>query len=342
MAAESPKNIVVCLDGTRNQNETQNTNVHRIYEMLDKNVSVQHYWSGVGVGGMFIGNALDSISGRGVFRAVRSAFTFIRGNYQTGDRIFVFGFSRGAFAARHLAGMIVRMGFGLPAETSYERYRKLLATGAATETRQVVDFLGMFDCVPGNQLYLLKRTLRSLNEPVLEAGITNVAHAVSRDERRWSFKPLLFRDGGQQTFHQVWFPGYHFDLGGDDNPPLNGFALWWMLREAYGYGLALTAIKCPSDADGWHHGRLGVKLGFMPEIDSEAPGHPSDYWTTRRGLRCERMTLPDAPLISPQPDLAHLDLCPRGCGEELFDFFLTDEGKRRFTKFLARATIKDR
>ena len=336
------KNIVVCLDGTRNQNETQNTNTHRVYEMRDKAHSASNYWSGVGVGGRLIGNGLDAVCGRGLFRTVRAAFTFVRGNYQPGDEIFIFGFSRGAYAARHLAGMITRVGLGLATEASYDRYRELLLSQTAPSTRQEVNFLGMFDCVPGNQLYLLRASLRVLNSPVLEPGIRNVAHAVSRDERRWSFKPLLFINGGQNTFHQAWLPGYHFDVGGDDNPPLNGFALWWMLREAYGHGLALTNIKCPAEADGgWHHGRLGVKLGFMPGIDSEAPGHPSDYWTTRLGVRCLRLSLQGSDKVDPQPALEDLDVCPRGCGEDLFDYFGTDEGERRANKLLRSARANE-
>jgi hypothetical protein len=201
-----------------------------------------------------------------------------------------------------------------------------------------VHFLGLFDCVPGNQIYLLKnKTLRSLNSPLLEPGIENFSHAVSRDERRWSFAPIIFENGGQSTFNQSWFPGYHFDIGGDKNPPLNAFALWWMLREAYAQGLALKLIQCPDGRNAWtHHGKLGIKIGFMGVIDSQATGHPSDYWTTRLGFQKPRGALPNAKLVSPQPDLATLDECPRGCGEDMFDFFLTPEGNRRLGRLLGR------
>src|SRR5262249_36680980 len=147
-----------------------------------------HYLSGVGIGGWAIGNALDAAMGRGLFRIMRNAFTFVAGNYQRGDRIFIFGFSRGAFAARHLAGMIARLGLGRFAEETYRKYRAQLEAGtpapALTDSQPKVQFLGMFDCVPGNQIYLLRRHLRTLNSPCLESGIRHVAHAVSRDERR--------------------------------------------------------------------------------------------------------------------------------------------------------------
>src|SRR5205823_13848725 len=102
-----------------NDNERQNTNIHHFFSMLDKSQTPAHYWSGVGIGGWAVGNALDATMGRGLFRIMRSAFTFVKGNYQRGDQIFIFGFSRGAFAARHLAGMIARLGLGRFAEETY-------------------------------------------------------------------------------------------------------------------------------------------------------------------------------------------------------------------------------
>ena len=148
------RNIVACLDGTWNENETQNTNIHCIFTMLDRSKTTCNYFSGVGIGGRAIGNALDAATGRGAFRIMRNAFTFIKGNYQQGDRIFIFGFSRGAFIARHLSGMIVRLGLGKIAEQTYRDYRAQLAAGIPPQRCVDVHFLGMFDCVPGNQIYL--------------------------------------------------------------------------------------------------------------------------------------------------------------------------------------------
>lgn len=237
----NPSNIVVCFDGTWNQNEKENTNVHRLIGLLDKRRSISNYYSGVGVGGRTIGNLLDGGSGRGVFRTVRAAYTFVRANFIEGDRIFIFGFSRGAYAARHLAGMIARIGIQHHTEVGYDEYRVELLKVRRPERRgprHDVHFLGMFDCVPGNQRYWMSR--KYVNNPILEPNIRNVAHAVSRDEKRWSFKPLLFERSEQDSFQQVWMPGFHFDVGGDQNEPLNNFALWWMLREACRNGLHLS------------------------------------------------------------------------------------------------------
>lgn len=242
------KNIVVCFDGTWNQNELQNTNPHRIIGLLDKRESISNYYSGVGVGGL-LDYGLDGITGRGVFRIVRSAYTFVKANYLEGDLIFIFGFSRGAYAARHLAGMIARCGLDWHSEATYDHYRSILRNHSQEDGRGCeVRFLGLFDCVPGNQLYMMRKASRGLNSPVLERRIKNMAHAISRDERRWSFKPLIFEQNNQDIFEQRWFPGYHFDVGGDANNKLNNFSLAWILIQACRCGLSLSGT-IPLDFD---------------------------------------------------------------------------------------------
>lgn len=281
----APMDIVVCFDGTWNQNETQSTNVHRILGLVDKTRSISNYYSGVGIGGRVISNLLDGLSGRGVFRIVRTAYTFVRANFIAGDRLFIFGFSRGAYAARHLAGMIARVGINHHMELGYDQYRLSLINTPIVHRQSGpgVHFLGMLDCVPGNQLYTFGRSSQIVNNPVLEPSILNFAHAVSRDERCWSFRPLIFKKTRQRRFNQVWLPGYHFDLGGDQNPPLNNFALTWMLAEACECGLTVSAI---------------------PDLPSDPTkrGRCSDWLTTKLGLACVRARLPDAALIADQPN----------------------------------------
>jgi len=284
------RNIAVFFDGTSNQNETQNTNIHRLYGLVDKRSTISSYYSGVGVGGRTLSNVLDMAGGRGLFRTVRSAYTFVRGNYLQGDKVFIFGFSRGAYAARHLAGMITRIGINKHPEVGWEEYKEDLMSGR--DPRQIggnhaVRFLGMFDCVAGNQVYTLGGAASRINNRILEPDILSVAHAVSRDERRWSFQPLIFRSTNQRQFRQAWFPGFHFDVGGDDNAPLNNFALVWMLAASSQSGLSFS------------------DLGEY-DFDADAPGRCSDWPLTRVGIVCSRRGLPDLELISPQPDAADL------------------------------------
>ena len=333
------RDIIVCLDGTNNQAETQNTSVHRIIEVADKTNAVGFYASGVGVGGRTFGNLLDFTTGRGGFRIMRDAFNFVSHNRQPESRIFIFGFSRGAYFARHLAGMINRVGFGIPLKSTFERYLEVILSGSAQgSSRQPVHLLGLFDCVPGNQIYMLRRKLKPLNDPLLEPGILHFRHAVSQSERRWSFRPLLFQNGGQQTFEQRWFPGYHSDIGGDQSDGLNNFVFTWMLREAFGLGLEVTNWQCPGSGVSPHHTHVRVSsaLPWIYMIDSEARGLSSDYFSTKLGMRWNRPLRHSSEPVNEPPKLEDMDSCPRGCGTDLFDFFATDEGRRRYEKMMNR------
>ncbi|WP_144378048.1 T6SS phospholipase effector Tle1-like catalytic domain-containing protein [Mesorhizobium amorphae] len=276
-------NIVVCLDGTWNGNDLENTNVHRIIGLLDKRECISNYYSGVGVGSRWLEHKLDGATGRGVFRTVRAAYTFVKANYLKGDRIYIFGFSRGAYAARHLAGLIARCGLDWHPEATYDRYRGILRGEVEEGSRGVeVEFLGMFDCVPGNQIYMHTDAPRELNATNIERNILNVAHAVSRDEHRSLFKPLVFVSDQQKSFEQRWFPGYHFDVGGDRNKDLNNFSLAWMLVQACRCGLHLS--------------------GHIPTtFNPSTPGVRGDDWTTTIGVSCARSELPEAKFIEREP-----------------------------------------
>lgn len=271
---------------------------------------------------------LDSILGKGVFATARQAWEDLCANYEEGDRIFIFGFSRGAFAARHLAGMIVRHGLKGWQGRIELGFREYLAEVDKPCQNVVtpVHFLGLFDCVPGNQLYLLNNRNTSLNHPVLEQGILHFRHEIAKLERRWSFRPLVFENGGQISFAQHWFPGYHSDVGGytGNSVGIACFCLWWMAREAYGLGLGLDNIECPR-----HLG--GSVMGITRAANPDAMPVPSDYWTTRLGLVWNRLERNKGPLIAETPNFYDLDVCPR-CGHDLFDYFLTDVGQQFISK----------
>ena len=323
-----PKNIVVCLDGTWNNSvsgSTPSTNVNLIYQSLSRDGQVQGYYPGVGSHVGSFGALLNSASGKGVFVQARSAWKFVSGNYHDGDRIYIFGFSRGAFAARHLAGMIVRHGLWAyqgNIEEGFRAWQKSVRL-PCTQPRGAVHLLGLFDCVPGNHLYVWRDQSHHLNAQDLEPGIEHFRHAVSVHERRWAFRPLLFRRSpDQSSFKQCWFPGYHSDVGGGDNVAvgLANLALWWMLREAFGLGLEVENIHCPQH-------RYGHVLGVVSSTNPEDTPVSSDYFTTRVGLRWDRSVRETNPVPDPTPEFADLADCPR-CGNEMFDIFKTDYGLR--------------
>lgn len=109
------KNIVICMDGTGNRGgKTRGTNVWRIFNSVDRNhcasQQITYYDDGVGSDGYRLFRLLAGAFGIGLSRKIRDAYAFLAENYENGDRIYMFGFSRGAFAARSLAGMICRCG----------------------------------------------------------------------------------------------------------------------------------------------------------------------------------------------------------------------------------------
>jgi len=103
-----PKRIVIFADGTGNAFTTQESNVWRLYEALDKAHpdQIAYYIKGVGTSSIKVLSALDGATGLGVPSNVRELYRFLCRNWEPDDKIFMFGFSRGAFTIRTLIGLI--------------------------------------------------------------------------------------------------------------------------------------------------------------------------------------------------------------------------------------------
>jgi uncharacterized protein (DUF2235 family) len=118
--ASSLRNLVVCLDGTTNEPETGFTNVARMFDVAQKSsVQLAYYDPGVGTmgaraaitpWGKAVTQAAGMIAGYGIRDNIEEAYTWLSHQYRSGDRIFVFGFSRGAYTARALTGMLRTVG----------------------------------------------------------------------------------------------------------------------------------------------------------------------------------------------------------------------------------------
>jgi uncharacterized protein (DUF2235 family) len=112
------KSIILCADGTWNTPHgdsqfTIDTNVRKLYRSLTNDGSqLKYYDSGVGTDGTPLDHLFGGAMGEGLFQKVQDCYQFLSNVYDPGDRIFVFGFSRGAYTARSTAGMIA--GFGVP------------------------------------------------------------------------------------------------------------------------------------------------------------------------------------------------------------------------------------
>lgn len=115
-----PRNVVLCFDGTNNRFGTENTNVVRLVQVLDRDPTTQQlfYDPGVGTfphsGKSWLGEKLSRASeltfGAGIERNVEEAYSYLMEVWEPGDEVFIFGFSRGAYTARVLSGLLHLLG----------------------------------------------------------------------------------------------------------------------------------------------------------------------------------------------------------------------------------------
>jgi uncharacterized protein (DUF2235 family) len=270
------KNIVICLDGTGNQLKAKgNTNVVRLYEMLDLGDparQIAYYDPGVGTfsaQGAWtpLARRLTKLAGLAVGYGLRTnlaeAYTYLMQEYEEGDRLFVFGFSRGAYTARALVGLLHAVGLLRPGSENlvpyavgvYARNRTLSADDwtqlhgfAAAFCRKVhgrtsvpVDFMGLWDSVKAAGV--LRWNLRWLYTRQIP-NVRIARHAVSIDEKRRPYREYLIsprEDPPVPVIDEVWFAGVHSDVGGtfDDDPRLPQITLKWVVEGAWASGILL-------------------------------------------------------------------------------------------------------
>jgi hypothetical protein len=219
----------------------------------------------------------DVMLGWGVNRQILRAYGWLATRYRPGDRIFLFGYSRGAFAARSLAGIIDRVGL-LRTDCATER-NVLLAWRyyEATERRPVatafrrrfchestpIEMVGVFDTVMalGLQLpfmWLLSEPRYRFHDHKLGETVNHGYQALALDETRSVLEPLIWdcEGTGANRVEQVWFRGCHGDIGGqllgkESARPLANVPLVWMLERAEACGLTLPIdwhADFPSDS----------------------------------------------------------------------------------------------
>lgn len=255
------RNIVLCFDGTNNQYAATNTNVVKMYAMVDRTGSDQiaYYQPGIGTfappgvwdkAKKWIITRLDLAVAWLLEDHVTDGYRFLMRYYQEGDRIFIFGFSRGAYTARAVAAMIYKVGLLtqgneelLPfAWNMFKREKEadIYDGFRHTFSRNVhVHFLGLWDTVSSVGWMWAPQSLQfTANNPFVEV----VRHAVALDERRAYFPQNLWgRDPNMPTdVLQVWFPGVHCDVGGgyaESEAGLSKIALKWMVEQAEAFGL---------------------------------------------------------------------------------------------------------
>jgi uncharacterized protein (DUF2235 family) len=260
------KNIIVCCDGTDNQFSGDHTNVIRAFKVADGLPGQACYYD-PGVGTLplkgFVTNLGEKWSiiaglafGAGLIDDVQEAYGFLMAEYEEGDHIYLFGFSRGAFTVRCLAGMINAVGLLypdcdqlIPYATSYWRKHgpegsqgaAICAEFKATMAQDCpIHFVGVWDTVSSVGFFNLFRNMDRYPFTYRNPGVAHVRHAVSIDERRCFFRQnLMGRSDPGQDVKNVWFAGVHSDVGGGYSPAEAGLAklaFEWMMVEAVALG----------------------------------------------------------------------------------------------------------
>lgn len=221
-------------------------------------------------------DTLDVMQGRGINRQIRRAYGHLCSHYRPGDRIFLFGYSRGAYAVRSLAGVIDRVGL-LRQEAATERnvtlaYRHYERNPDGEAARAFarlhchaaapIEMVGVWDTVKAlglrlPLLWMLTEGRHAFHNHQLGASIRHGFHALALHETREVFTPVLWDcpPGWEGNVEQVWFRGTHGDVGGqlgDFEParPLANIPLVWMLERAEACGLPLPpgwADRFPRD-----------------------------------------------------------------------------------------------
>lgn len=270
------RNIVVCLDGTANKFGAESSNVVKLYSVLKKDPARQLAFYDPGVGNLGDKRLVTPLSkkisklfglafGYGVTDNICNGYSFLMENYREDDRLFLFGFSRGAFAVRALAGMLHACGLLAPGNENlipyaFLQYRhagpeegqKMAGRFKATYSRECRPyFLGVWDTVTSIGWSYRRKTFpytRNNPDPKI------VRHALAMDERRAYYPQNVWGDSyKQQDVKQVWFTGAHSDVGGsypEAQSGLSKIALEWMLAEAAEEGLLLDAGKCRTVVQG--------------------------------------------------------------------------------------------
>ena len=250
-----PRNLIICCDGTNNQFGKVNTNVVRLVQVIDRDQLKQRVYYDPGVGTLpepgfvtAIGKKLSDLYGlafgAGLTWKVQEAYSYLMDIWEPGDRVFLFGFSRGAYTVRVLAGVLHAFGLlprgnqnmvpylmRLYARARDERkdldgkkgpWQELCTNFRCTFSRSVkpgdnerhfpVYFLGVWDTVSSvGWVWNPDRFPYTANNPSIHIA----RHAVSIDERRWFFRQnCLKQASAHQNFKEYWFAGVHCDVGG--------------------------------------------------------------------------------------------------------------------------------
>jgi uncharacterized protein (DUF2235 family) len=289
--------LAVFADGTWNKIEPDGsgTNVVKLYRLaLNDRAKGQIAFYDAGVGNSGFDKIRGGLFGMGLSKNITDCYRFLVQEWAKSPEpheILLFGFSRGAYTVRSLAGLLGRVGLVKSegdVDRAYDVYRLIksqkkrdveerewfLADKVRTMPR--IAMIGVWDTVGalGIPLSWVNDLLNLMPHKFHDTGlgkhIDAAYHAVSVDEERVSYAPTLWDplpEGARQKLEQVYFPGVHSDVGGGykDDRRLGDITLRWMTDRAVERGLLLDRNQQPPEIDQTHaYGKIHEPMKYLP------------------------------------------------------------------------------
>ncbi len=273
------KKLIVCADGTwsnpsqKDREQYRPSNVVKIASSLapcdsQGNNQIIYYEPGIGTEGL-VDPWVSGFTGVGLSRSVRAAYTFLIHNYQPGDLVYCFGFSRGAFVVRSLCGLVGKVGllkrqYVFLCDEAFELYRTTDVEAESPEMADfrngrvhpdpiddarnpfIVHFVGVWDTVgalgvPVGGMAGWTSTGLAFHDTTLNPHLPYAYHALAIDERREAYTPAVWKrapSAHNRDVQQVWFCGAHGNVGGGyEDMGLASIAFIWLKEKAQSCGL---------------------------------------------------------------------------------------------------------
>ncbi len=274
-----PKRLALFFDGTWNTPDSnedvdgdKNTNVCRLYKAVlpAGGGTKQVAWYQEGVGTKWYNRLRGGIFGVGLSTNIQNGYRFLIDSYEPGDEVFLFGFSRGAYTARSLVGLVRNSGLLKKEHASlvpqaYSLYRTRDKEGGGADSANARFFrqkyardakikcLGVWDTVgalgvPLSSFEWFNRSYYAFHDTELSGIVENAFHALAIDEHREDYPATLWAPKAKpnQRIEQVWFAGAHSNVGGGyTDKVLADITLDWMAGRATSCGLIFDRAKLP-------------------------------------------------------------------------------------------------
>ncbi len=320
----APKKLAVFMDGTAS-NEGSHTNVSKLYNLvtLQNNSNVgAAYVRGVGNGADIAG----MLTGSGIRGTVSNAYLYLAEHYdhERKDEIYLFGFSRGAYSARILAGMIHVAGIvdvsKIPKDKRLKFVKKIFDAHKGDKTLQErrnavfevtqqrmeydhykIEFMGLWDTVASLGIPDYKDDYYVAETKYHDqlCNINRAAQALSLNDNRGSvFTPSILVDDylvqeckevkPKEIVNEVWFFGAHSDVGGGAlNTNISGVSLNWMIRQLKEFELLPPSAEVYENRmDITNDPISGMMKFFYPK-----KGRKLVFFTSKNGYKKEKLKL---------------------------------------------------